>query len=138
MIVITGANGQLGRLVIDRLLSRGVAPDRIVAAVRTPAKAADLAARGVLVREGDYTRSDTLTKAFAGAERVLLISSNDLGDRVPQHRTVIDAAKAVGAGQLEWDRPHEFAGDGRAHLVGASRRLRGCGGGGADATGQRQ
>ena len=100
MIVITGASGQLGRLVIDRLLSQGVAPGRIVAAVRTPAKAADLAARGVVVREGDYTRPDTLTKAFAGAERVLLISSNDLGDRVPQHRAVIDAAKAVGARQL--------------------------------------
>jgi len=100
MIVITGATGQLGRLVIDRLLALGVEPGRIVAAVRTPAKAVDLAARGVVVREGDYTRPDTLTTAFAGAERVLLISSNELGDRIPQHRAVIDAAKAVGVGQL--------------------------------------
>ena len=102
MIVITGASGQLGRLVIDRLLSQGVAPGRIVAAVRTPAKAADLAARGVVVREGDYTRPATLATAIAGAERVLLISSNDLGDRVPQHRAVIDAAKAAGVRQFAY------------------------------------
>lgn len=102
MIVITGANGQLGRLVIDRLLVLGVEPGRIVAAVRTPSKAADLAARGIVVREGDYTRPATLAAAFADAERVLLISSNELGDRVPQHRAVIEAAKAAGVRQFAY------------------------------------
>jgi NAD(P)H dehydrogenase (quinone) len=100
MIVVTGATGQLGRLVIDRLLTLGVAPGRIVAAVRSPAKAADLSARGVVVREADYTRPETLSAAFAGAERVLLISSNEVGDRVPQHRAVIDAAKAARVSQF--------------------------------------
>ncbi|WP_377155823.1 SDR family oxidoreductase [Roseateles sp. UC29_93] len=100
MIVVTGATGQLGRLVIDRLLSLGVASAGIVAAVRTPSKAADLAARGVVVREADYTRPDTLTAAFVGAERVLLISSNEIGERIPQHRAVIDAAKAARVSQL--------------------------------------
>ena len=100
MIVVTGATGQLGRLVIAQLLERGVPAARIVAAVRSPAKAADLAARGVSIREADYTRPQTLVSAFAGAERVLLISSSELGLRLPQHRAVIDAARAAHVGQL--------------------------------------
>lgn len=100
MIVITGATGQLGRLVIEQLLHLGIPAEGIVAAVRTPAKAGDLAARGVIVREADYTRPDTLRDAFAGARRILLISSNDIGQRVAQHRAVIDAARAVNVGQL--------------------------------------
>ena len=100
MIVVTGATGQLGRLVISQLLERGVPAAGIVAAVRSPAKAADLAERGVTVREADYTRPQTLVSAFAGAERVLLISSSELGQRLPQHRAVIDAARAARVGQL--------------------------------------
>lgn len=80
MIVVTGATGQLGRLVIEELLKR-VPASRIVAAVRTPAKAAELAARGVLVRAADYTKPETLDSAFQGAERVLLISSSEVGQR---------------------------------------------------------
>ncbi|RBM18536.1 SDR family oxidoreductase [Streptomyces sp. PT12] len=102
MIVVTGATGPLGRLVIAELRERGVAADRIVAAVRSPEKAADLAASGVAVREADYDRPATLATALDGAERVLLISGNEIGRRVPQHRAVIDAAKAAGAGLLAY------------------------------------
>ena len=92
MIVVTGATGQLGRLTIRALL-RSVPADQIVAAVRTPAKAHDLSALGVVVREADYTKPATLDAAFAGAEKLLLISSSEVGQRVAQHRAVIDAAQ---------------------------------------------
>lgn len=91
MIVVTAATGQLGRLVIANLLKTTPAA-QIVAAVRDPAKAADLAAQGVQVRRADYTDPASLDAALAGASKVLLISSNDLGNRVAQHRNVIDAA----------------------------------------------
>ncbi len=91
MIIVTGATGQLGRLVIANLLKTMPAA-QIVAAVRDVAKAADLAAQGVQVRRADYTDPASLDAAFQGATKVLLISSNDLGARVAQHRNVIDAA----------------------------------------------
>ncbi len=100
MIVVTGATGQLGRLVIAQLIERGVPASKIVAAVRTPPKAADLAALGLQVREADYTRPATLASAFKGAERVLLISSSEVGQRLPQHRAAIDAAREARVGQL--------------------------------------
>ncbi|MDH4847929.1 SDR family oxidoreductase [Pseudomonas sp. BN605] len=100
MIVITGATGQLGRLVIEQLLQLGIPADHIVAAVRTPAKASDLASRGVIVREADYNRPDTLRAALAGARRVLLISSSEVGQRIAQHRAVIEAARAESVEQL--------------------------------------
>lgn len=95
MIVITGASGQLGRLVIEHLLN-SVPASNIVAAVRSPEKAADLAALGVQVRQADYAQPATLDSAFAGAEKVLLISSSEVGQRVAQHQAVIDAAKRAG------------------------------------------
>lgn len=100
MIVVTGASGQLGRIVIEQLVARGIAPADIVAAVRSPAKVADLAARGVQVREADYTKPATLAAAFKGARRVLLISSSEVGQRLPQHRAVIEAAREAKVGQL--------------------------------------
>ncbi|MEQ9946391.1 SDR family oxidoreductase [Pectobacterium aroidearum] len=100
MIVVTGASGQLGRLVIEKLLERGVPAVSIVAAVRTPAKASDLAARGVAVREADYTRPDTVRAALVGAKRVLLVSSNEIGQRAAQHKVVIDAARTANVEQL--------------------------------------
>ncbi len=72
MIAITGATGQLGRLIIEDLLQK-VPANQIIAAVRTPAKAAALAAKGVQVREADYSRPETLASAFAGATKILLI-----------------------------------------------------------------
>lgn len=92
MIVITGASGQLGRLVIAELL-KTVPPAQIVAAVRHPSKVSDLAALGVQLRVADYTQPATLDSAFAGADRLLLISSSEVGQRVAQHRNAIDAAK---------------------------------------------
>lgn len=91
-IAITGASGQLGRLVIERLRAKVPASD-IVALVRTPSKAADL---GVEVREADYTRPDTLDKALAGVNTLLMISGSEIGQRVAQHRNIIDAAKTAG------------------------------------------
>jgi NAD(P)H dehydrogenase (quinone) len=95
-IAVTGATGKLGRLVIDSLIKRGAAPNDIVAAVRDTGKAADLDARGVRVRQADYDRPETLATAFAGVERLLLISGSEVGRRVPQHVAVIDAAKEAG------------------------------------------
>lgn len=92
MIVVTGATGQLGRLVIAALL-KTVPAASVIAAVRNPDKAADLAALGVQVRRADYTDAASLDSAFQGAEKVLLISSNAIGQRLAQHQAVIDAAK---------------------------------------------
>ena len=101
MYAVTGATGQLGRLVIESLL-KTVAADQIVAAVRSPAKAADLADRGVQVREADYDRPDTLSSALGGVDRLLLISSSEVGGRTPQHQAVIDAAKTTGVKMIAY------------------------------------
>ncbi len=96
-LVVTGASGHLGRLTVQALLDRGVAADRIVAAARTPESLTDLADRGVIVRHADYTDPQSLKGAFAGAERVLLISSHAVGQRLEQHSNVVDAAREAGA-----------------------------------------
>ncbi|HEY8532981.1 MAG TPA: SDR family oxidoreductase [Micromonospora sp.] len=102
MITVTAATGQLGRRVVTALLDRGVPASGIVAAVRDPAKAADLAARGVTVRHADYDRPETLPAAFAGTHRLLLISSNQIGRRVLQHRAVVEAARQIGVELLAY------------------------------------
>jgi NAD(P)H dehydrogenase (quinone) len=99
MIVVTGATGQLGRLVVEGLLKK-VPPAEIVAAVRDPRKAEEFAARGVQVRIADYEEPATLAAAFAGADKVLLISSSAVGQRVAQHEAVIKAAREAGVGHL--------------------------------------
>ncbi|VVJ18253.1 NAD(P)H dehydrogenase (quinone) 2 (EC [Amycolatopsis camponoti] len=101
MIVVTGATGQLGRLVVEGLLEK-VAPAEIVAAVRDPAKAAEFATRGVQVRRADYDDPASLAAAFAGADKVLLISSSTPGQRLAQHEAVIAAAREAGAGHLAY------------------------------------
>lgn len=95
MIAITGATGQLGRLVINALLKK-VPASEIIAVVRSPEKAQDLQALGVALRTADYNQPQTLQGAFAGVQKVLLISSSEVGQREAQHRAVIDAAKAAG------------------------------------------
>ncbi|HAI05951.1 NAD(P)H dehydrogenase (quinone) [Pantoea sp. AN62] len=95
MFAVTGATGQLGRLVIDALLKK-VPAGEIVAAVRTPAKAADFAARGVVVRQADYGQPETLAAAFAGVDKLLLISGSEVGQREAQHKAVIEAARTAG------------------------------------------
>ena len=91
-IAITAATGQLGRLIVGKLVARGLSTD-IVAVVRNPDKAADL---GVPVRVGDYPDSASLEKAFQGIDTLLLISSNEIGQRATQHQNAIDAAKRAG------------------------------------------
>lgn len=100
-IVVTGATGQLGRLVIDALLST-VPAGSVAAVVRDQEKAADLAERGVELRIADYGKPETLAGAFAAGDRVLLISGSEVGQRVAQHTAVIAAAKAAGVAQLAY------------------------------------
>ncbi|VEC01139.1 Quinone oxidoreductase 2 [Cedecea lapagei] len=95
MIAITGASGQLGRLVIEDLL-KAVKAEEIVAVVRNPAKVEDFSGRGVQVRTADYGDISALTKAFSGVEKVLLISSSEVGQRAAQHSNIIAAAKQAG------------------------------------------
>ena len=98
-IGVTGASGQLGRLVVEQLLERCQATD-VVAIVRDPGKAADLAGAGVEIRVADYDDRPSLDAAVAGLDKLLLISSNELGRRFAQHKNVIDAAKAAGVKQV--------------------------------------
>ena len=97
---VTGATGHLGRLAVESLLTRGVPASDVVAIVRTPTNAADLAERGVQVREGDYDRPDTLPAALTGVDRLLLVSGSEIGRRLPQHTAVITAAKAAGVSRI--------------------------------------
>jgi NAD(P)H dehydrogenase (quinone) len=92
MIAITGATGQLGCLTIASLLKK-VSPSQIVALVRNPAKASDLSAQGVIARKADYDDQTSLDDALQGVNKVLLISSNEIGQRTRQHTAVIDAAR---------------------------------------------
>ena len=101
MIAITGATGQLGRFVIEALLKK-VPAEEIVAAVRTPAKAADLAAQGITVRQADYSQPEMLRAAFAGVDKLLLISGSEVGQREAQHKAVIEAAQAAGVGFIAY------------------------------------
>jgi NAD(P)H dehydrogenase (quinone) len=91
-IAVTGATGNLGRIVIEKLKAQGSASD-IIALVRSPEKAAD---PGVAMRAADYSRPETLDGALVGVGRLLLISSSELGQRVAQHRNVIEAAQKAG------------------------------------------
>lgn len=95
MIAITGASGQLGQLVVEELLNT-VAADQLVAIVRNPSKIQTLADRGVQVRAASYEDKAALVKALAGVEKLLLISSSEVGQRAVQHRNVIEAAKEAG------------------------------------------
>lgn len=94
-IAITGATGKLGRLIVNDLKTKTQA-DKIIALARTPAKAADL---GVQVRQADYSKPETVERALAGVDTLLLVSSNEIGQRAVQHRNVIEAAKKAG---VQW------------------------------------
>lgn len=101
MIVVSGASGELGSAVVEHLL-RQVSPAEVAVSVREPQGVQALAARGVAVRLGDYDRPDTLEKAFAGATRLLLVSSSgiDYETRVARHKNAIDAARRVKVGHV--------------------------------------
>lgn len=95
MIAITGATGQLGQQVFANLLNT-TAANQLVAIVRNPAKAEALSQKGVVVRQADYGDEAALTRALQGVDKLLIISSSEVGQRAPQHRNIINAAKAAG------------------------------------------
>ncbi|MGC1213461.1 MAG: SDR family oxidoreductase [Micromonospora sp.] len=97
-IVVTGATGQLGRLIIESLLDRGVPADQIVALGRDVDRLAALAGRGVVTQRADYDDPESLQAAFAGAEKLMFVSGSEVGQRIVQHGNVVTAAKAAGVG----------------------------------------
>jgi len=99
---VTGATGHLGPLVLDALLERGVPAGDLVAIARTPARAAALADRGIAVRPGNYGQPDTLLAALSGVDVLLLVSGNEVGQRIAQHATVVDAAEQAGVGRIAY------------------------------------
>jgi NAD(P)H dehydrogenase (quinone) len=111
-VIVTGATGHLGRLAVESLLKRGVPAEHIVAAGRKVDTIDDLAARGVQVRHVDFDRPETLGAVFTaapvgGATQLLLVSGSELGQRIAQHRNVVDAAKAAGVGLIVYtSAPH--------------------------------
>jgi NAD(P)H dehydrogenase (quinone) len=118
MILVTGANGQLGRRIVGHLLAKIGSPAGLAVSVRDTAKAADLAERGVIVREGNFDQADTLGQTFAGVEKLVLVSTDGPKDvRIAQHRNAIAAAKTAGVQHILYtsfvdvaaDSPAEFA-----------------------------
>ncbi len=106
-IVVTGATGHLGRLVVEGLLDAGVAPSDVVAGGRATERLADLAERGVRVVTLDYDRPETVAAGFTDADAVLLVSGSEPGKRLDQHRAVVDAAVAAGVGHVVYtSAPH--------------------------------
>ena len=99
-VVVTGASGHLGRLVVLELLGRGVPAGEVVATARDTSRLADLADRGVDVRRLDYDDAASVASALRGAEKVLLVSGTEFGKRVAQHTAVVEAAKAEGVALL--------------------------------------
>ncbi|MDX3850778.1 SDR family oxidoreductase [Streptomyces sp. AK02-01A] len=98
--VVTGATGHLGRLVVEALLRRGVRPSEIVATGRDTEKIKDLADLGVVVRRADFADSASLGAAFAGARKLLLVSTTTVGERVANHRRALEAARAAGVSEV--------------------------------------
>ncbi|TFC05151.1 SDR family oxidoreductase [Cryobacterium adonitolivorans] len=99
-IVVTGATGQLGHLIVEHLIKRGVAPAGITAVGRNTARLADLAATGVATAVIDYTDPASLAAAFTGADVLMLVSGSEVGQRVAQHGNAITAAVAAGVGRI--------------------------------------
>jgi NAD(P)H dehydrogenase (quinone) len=113
-IVVTGATGHLGHLIVEALLRDGVAPSDIVAGGRNLAKLDDLAAQGVRVATIDYNDPQTLTDALAGADTLMLVSASEPGNRVAQHKAAIDAAVAAGVKRIVYtSAPHATT----SHLI---------------------
>ena len=99
MIAITGATGQLGGYIIKELLKRAEGTG-LIALARSPEKAIYLDGTGVKVRRANYNEKDSLRQAFQGAKTVMLISGTDIGERVEQHKNVVDTAKSAGVNNI--------------------------------------
>ena len=96
-LLVTGAAGKLGRSVVTLLLDEfGIAPANLVAGTRDPSKLADLSARGVTVRAVDFSKPDTLASAFAGIDRLLIVSTDAIGSRLAGQQAAVAAAKTAG------------------------------------------
>lgn len=118
VLLVTGASGHLGRLAVEELLARGAG--RVIAGTRDPGRLADLEAKGVETRRVDFDDAASLPSAFAGVDRVLIVSTNDVGRRVVQQAAAIDAARAAGVRHIVYTsapaaRPNADAGLGPEH-----------------------
>lgn len=110
MILVTGATGHLGKATIEFLLKKGVPAGNIAALVRDENKAADLKAKGIEIRIGDYDNYDSLVKAFTGVDKLLLVSGNDIVNRGTQQANAVKAAKEAGVKHIlytSFDRKNE-------------------------------
>jgi NAD(P)H dehydrogenase (quinone) len=106
-VVVTGATGHLGRLVVEHLLDRGVEPASITATGRRVEVLDDLAERGVRVARADFDDPGSLAEPFAGADALLLVSGSEVGRRIPQHQAAVDAAVAAGVRRIAYtSAPH--------------------------------
>ncbi|MGO4692449.1 NAD(P)H-binding protein [Glaciibacter sp. 2TAF33] len=106
-VVVTGATGHLGRLIVESLLARGVAAERIVAGGRRLDKLDDLSERGVRVARVDYSDEASLAAAFAAADTLVLVSGSEVGSRIGQHQAAVDAARAAGIRRIVYtSAPH--------------------------------
>ncbi|RJQ41924.1 MAG: SDR family oxidoreductase [Anaerolineaceae bacterium] len=101
-ITVTGANGHLGRLVVQHLLQKGVNPADLRVSVRDMSKAADLHAQGIDVRHGDFDDFASIRDAFSGSDSVLIISTDRVGSRIEQHLRAVRAAKEAGVKHLAY------------------------------------
>lgn len=120
-VVVTGATGQLGRLTVEALLRRGVPASEVVATGRDTTGIKDLADRGVVVRRADFADQDSLSAAFAGADKLLLISASvPVDERVANHRRAIDAALAAGVSLVAYT--STLQADTAATIIGATHR----------------
>lgn len=97
---VTGSTGHFGAHAVQHLLKQGVAAKSVVALVRDPAKAQNLSALGVQVRQADYTQPAALAEALKGVDRLLLVSSSEVGQRLAQHQNVIAAARQAGVAHV--------------------------------------
>lgn len=124
MILVTGANGHLGRGIAEHLAARlgPAAAQQLAVSVRDPAKAQALAERGIDVRHGDFDQPDTLARAFAGVERLVLVSTDGPKDvRIAQHRTAIHAARAAGVKRIHYTSFVDVAADSPAEFTAVHR-----------------
>ena len=122
MILVTGATGQLGRRIIDQLVARRGGTAGIAASVRDPARAGELAERGIDVRHGNFDQPDTLLTAFRGVDKLILVSTDGPGVvRIAQHQNAIDAARAAGVKHIFYTSFIDVAADSPAEYAAVHR-----------------